>query len=172
MMSASLVVLIAVFALPAVARAALDDNLIVPGVRIGKWTLQMSLGELERVNGHATVYQVENADYRNPAFLLHAWSSLDFAAGTYQPGKVGWFAVGFSYALIPWRTQQGISFRSKRAEVLKVYGNPSAETVPKPGRKNMVYDSIGISFEVYDTGGDITEIRIFRPGTAKNIWKI
>jgi len=167
-----LAVFVTVLAVAGVAQTALDDKVIVPGVRIGKWTLQMSLDDLDKMNGPATVYQVENADYRSPHFLFHAWSSLDFAAGAYQPRKVGWFAVGFSYALVPWRTQQGISLQSNRADVLKIYGRPSAETVPRAGRKNMIYDAIGISFEVYDTGGNITEMRIFRPGTARNIWKI
>ncbi len=45
------------------------------------------------------------------------------------------------------------------------------ETVPRLGQKNMIYDAIGIDFQVYDSGGAIREMRVFPPGTAKLIWK-
>jgi hypothetical protein len=42
--------------------------------------------------------------------------------------------------------------QSTRADILKAYGKPSVETVPKQGQKNMIYDAIGIDFQVYDAG--------------------
>jgi hypothetical protein len=33
----------------------------------------------------------------------------------------------------------------------------------------MIYDAIGIAFQVVD-GGSTEEIRIFPPGTAKSVW--
>jgi len=34
----------------------------------------------------------------------------------------------------------------------------------------MIYDALGIGFQVFRDGA-MREIQIFRPGTAKNIWK-
>jgi hypothetical protein len=172
MKSAMLFLLISILAPAAVAQTTPDDKIIVPGVRIGKWTLQMTLDGLAKMNGPATVEKVVYTDYRSATFSFYSWSSLDFGVGTYEPGKVGWFAVGFSYTVLPWRTQEGIGFQNHREDVLKIYGKPSAETAPDLGLKNLIYDVIGINFQVYDTGGDIKEIRIFRPGAAKRIWKL
>lgn len=86
--------------------------------------------------------------------------------GAYEPRKVGWFVAGFQ-GFVPYETDKGISFQSTRADLLKAYGNPTVETAPRQGQTNMVYDAIGVDFQVYD-GGTIREMRIFRPGTAKS----
>lgn len=169
---AMLLLLVLVLAVPAVGLGALGDTVIVPGTRIGKWTLAMTLEDLQKINGPTTAAQVLDPEYRTTNFLFYAWSSLDFGAGVIEPHKVGWFAVGFSYSVIPWRTREGISFQQTRADVLKAYGKPSVVTVPGPGLSNLIYDAVGIDFQVYDTGGNIKEMRIFRPGTAKSIWKV
>jgi hypothetical protein len=54
--------------------------------------------------------------------------------------------------------------------VVKVYGPPTAETVPRDGQLNMIYDELGIDFQVFVTGR-VNESRIFKPGTARNIWR-
>jgi hypothetical protein len=59
----------------------------------------------------------------------------------------------------------------RKGHHLKAYGEPTVETVPRPGQKNMIYDAIGVDFRVYDSGGAIREMLVFPPGTAKNIWK-
>jgi len=162
-----------VLAVPvALAQSPRDDQVIVPGVRIGKWTLKMTLDELNKMNGTAAVSQVLDPEYRSATFAFYSWSSLDFGAGADGSHRVEWFAVGFTYAVIPWKTQEGIGLQNTRADVLKAYGKPSVETIPGPGLKNLIYDAIGIDFQVYDSGGNIKEIRIFRPGTAKSIWKL
>ncbi len=147
----------------------LDDKLIVPGTRIGKWTLKMTLDDLEKMNGPATVSHLQFADFRREAFF-YVWYSLDFAVSAYEPRKLAWFVCGFTGG-VPWRTEKGITLqKSTRADLLRAYGKPSVETVPLPGQRNMIYDAIGIGFQVF-RDGTIREIRIFRPGTARKIWK-
>ena len=48
-----LLVLSLLLAVGPAAPQALDDALIVPGERIGKWTLQMTIDDLVRCNGPA-----------------------------------------------------------------------------------------------------------------------
>ena len=50
-----------------------DDRLIVPGVRIGKWTLEMSIDALWEVEGNARlihVFQTRLAGYSTHYHLL------------------------------------------------------------------------------------------------------
>lgn len=55
--------------------------------------------------------------------------------------------------------------------MLKVYGDPTAETVPRPGQANLIYDELGINFQVI-VNGRVQEVRLFRPGTASSIWRL
>ena len=96
----------------------------------------MTLDELEKMNGPAIATTTVFADFRREAFS-YFWWSLDFGVGTYEPRKVGWFAAGF--VGLPWKTEKGIGLQnSTRAEILKAYGEPTVETVPRPGHKNMI----------------------------------
>jgi hypothetical protein len=118
-------------AAPAVSQTPDDDKLIVPGVRIGKWTLKMTLDELEKMNGPAVVTTTVLADFRREVFS-YSWDSPDFGVGAYEPRKVGWFFAGF--VGLPWKTEKGIGLQnSSRAEIVKAYGEPTVETVPRLG---------------------------------------
>jgi hypothetical protein len=132
--------------------------------------VKMTLDGLEKMNGPASTTTIVFADFRREAFS-YTWYSLDFGMSTYEPRKVGWFACGFGGG-VNWRTGKGITLlKSTPAEILKAYGEPTVETVPRPGQKNMIYDAIGVDSRVYDSGGAIREMLVFPPGTAKNIWK-
>jgi hypothetical protein len=171
-MRAAILLLLMVVALaaPVISQTPDDDKLIVPGDRIGKWTLKMTLDELEKMNGPAFDTRVQFFDFRGEAFF-YVWPSLDFGVSAYKARRVEWFVAGFGGS-VPWKTEKGIGLQnSTRAEILKAYGEPTVETVPRLGQKNMIYDAIGIDFQVYDSGGAIREMRVFPPGTAKNIWK-
>ncbi len=128
----------------------------------------MMLGDLEKLNGPASLTHVAFLDRRGEA-IFYVWWSLDFGLGTYEPRKVGWFVVGEG-GFVPWRTEKGIGLQSTHVDIVRAYGKPTVETVPRYGQTNMIYDAIGIDFQIYDTGA-INRIRIFRPGTAKSIWK-
>ena len=54
MRTAILLLLTVLLLAPRAVAQAPDDKLIVPGVRIGKWTLKMTIPDLERMNGFAT----------------------------------------------------------------------------------------------------------------------
>lgn len=47
---------------------------------------------------------------------------------------------------------------------------PTAETVPRDGQRNMIYDELGIDFQVF-VDGRVNELRIFKPRAARSIWR-
>ena len=155
---------------PAVSQAA-DDTIIVPGVRIGKWTLKMTIDDLVRMNGPYRSTTFSFADMRHE-YIYFVWEKFDFGVDTIDRRTVELLVMG-DVGIAPYKTDKGIGLQSTRADVLKAYGKPTMETVPRPGLSmtNMIYDAIGINFLVYDTGGPLRGLRIFRPGTAKSIWK-
>ncbi|HKX17055.1 MAG TPA: hypothetical protein VJT33_03475 [bacterium] len=120
------------------------------------------------MNGAASVTRVQFADFRGEAFF-YTWPSLDFGVSGYEPRKVGWFVAGFQ-GFVPYKTDKGIGLQSTRSDVLKAYGKPTIETMPRQGQTNLIYDALGIDFQMYHDG-TIREMRIFRPGSAKSIWK-
>jgi hypothetical protein len=78
---------IVIFALPATS-APTEDYLIVPGARIGKWTLQMTIDDLLRVNGPATIERLAAGEEQNLAARrdswLYGWASAALGAETFD----------------------------------------------------------------------------------------
>lgn len=151
-----------------------DDKLIVPGVRIGKWTLEMTIDDLVRMNGPArfaffTKGRAPEADAIRE-FSEYDWNSLGIAAITFDRHRTELLAAGVGAALQPHKTDKGIGFRSSRAEVRKAYGTPTAETTPQEGQANLIYDEMGVAFRVFN-GGRVRIIYVFRPGTARRFWQ-
>ncbi|MGQ0549697.1 MAG: hypothetical protein ACT4PY_08540 [Armatimonadota bacterium] len=68
-------------------------------------------------------------------------------------------------------TDKGVAFCTVRADVLRAYGQPTAETIPQPGETRLIYDSIGIAFNL-SVGRRVSSIAIFRPGTADLYWHL
>ncbi len=73
--------------------------------------------------------------------------------------------------VLPYRTTAGVSLQGTRADILRAYGNPVAVSIPQPGYARWIYDALGIAFGVYESTGWIGRIAIFRPGSARRIWK-
>jgi hypothetical protein len=158
---------------PAVPQA-LDDALIVPGVRIGKWTLQMTIDDLVRSNGPArsaffTKGHAPEADAIRD-FSQYDWESLGIAAITFDGHGIEVLAAGVGAALRSHKTDKGIGFQSDRGAVLKAYGTPTAVTLPEQGQTNLIYDEIGVAFRLFN-GGRVRIIYVFRPGTARRFWQ-
>lgn len=149
------------------------DNLIVPGVRVGKWTLQMTIADLERMNGHASrrVVTAGQEPYISSAtdFSVYDWSS-GFAAVTYDGKHVEGLIAGSHGIFVPYKTDKGIGLQSTRGAVLRVYGKPTAEPRMSSADTITIYDKIGIAFRI-ENDGSVFEISVFRPGSGKRIWK-
>lgn len=174
------------------ALSAPDDKLIVPGKRIGKWTLEMTIADLERMNGPGTRILFRAGD--RPAadaardFTQVTWKSIIVGAVTVDQKTVValvWNGEGpyLNSVMVGWqlyKTDKGISLESKREQVLKAYGKPTAETSPGQGPgaptqrlahwadTRLIYDQVGIAFRFY-ADGTMYSLHVFLPG--KGIWK-
>lgn len=144
-----------------------DDNLIVPGTRIGKWMLKMTIDDLVKVHGPASTRPVQNSDMIRKVTEFW-WSSDAPVAGTVDGHKIVYLVTGAMRKSISYKTDKGIGERSTLADVRKAYGRPTAETMPMGGPQ-LLYDRIGIGFQF--RGETMHLILVFPPGTARSIWK-
>jgi len=162
---------LALFVMPVVAMAqSPDDKLIVPGVRIGSWRMDMTIEDLVKLNGPESGRALVQFPDMVRQFTFVRWPRLGMGVNTLDGRHVELLVLGIGGIPIAHRTAEGIGFQSTAADVVKVYGPPTAETVPRDGQRNMIYDAIGINFQVFVTGR-VNELRIFKPGTARSIWK-
>lgn len=176
-------VVLSVFALllmviPAASKVP-DDNHIVPGKRIGKWTLEMTVADLVRMNGPAMArasYKAGEdpiADATRDLTDIN-WSGILVHAFTADQKTVAALVITTKFLVSGWelyKTDKGISLKSSSNQVLKVYGKPTGQTAIDGGRNRLIYDKIGIAFVVWMDYGEMRGIWVFRPGTAKTIWK-
>lgn len=174
--AAVLVILtLTLLARPAVSQVP-DDKLIVPGVRIGKWTLAMTFADLVRLNGTPggrNVCKASQAPFADAAHDLTGfyWNEIIVQAMTVDQKTIAALAITtghFVAGFFSYKTDKGIHFKNTRDKIVQAYGKPTAQTWPDENQQNLIYDELGIAFHVWSTG-HISEIWVFRPGTAKTI---
>ncbi len=161
-----------------VASQVRDDRLIVPGVRVGKWTLSMTIDDLLRMNGPATrmLFTAGNAQATDAVFdytVLGWWDRLPLGAATYDQKTVAFLTLWvYSPGSFSYKTDRGVGFGTTRSQVLKTYGGPTAETSPlqRLGQTRLIYDRMGIAFLC--DGENVWTIDVFRPGTASRHWHL
>ena len=158
------VVVLLLLAPPAVSQIP-DDNLVVPGQRIGKWRLEMTIRELVQMNGPATLIEIlTTQDGVPPLPRRHVWDPPGFAAITRDGQRVEFLLIGDAR----FKTEKNVGPGSTRAAVQSAYGTPTAETPVRPGRTRMIYDSIGFAVNV--DGDPVVGVNVFRPGTGRSNW--
>ena len=172
----AMLVLVAL-SVPGYAQAP-DDKLIVPGQRIGNWTLDMTIDDLVRTYGAENVNgsldqktPVMAAGRLNSDFVSnvysHAWHNRQFFVGT-----VGWngqrllFIATFGEG---YKTAKGLSFDTPPNAVEALHGKPTAnKQFGGTNGSRMIYDDSGLAVRIY--GNAVQVLLVFRPGTAKQIW--
>ena len=138
--------------------------------------LGMTIDDLVRINGPATrilvmagIPPAADAVYDH---TVYTWERL--AAITFDHQKqIEILVVGrpASYIGRAYKTERGISLDTTRAAVLRAYGVPTAENTPEPYQTRLIYDRLGIAFQV-DSPGRMVNIAIFRPGSAFRYWHL
>jgi hypothetical protein len=146
---------------PAVCQSS-DDNLIVPGVRIGRWRLGMSIDELVRIHGKGT---------RTTSFSKGLAPDFDFLhdglAYAWDADDMEVFTFGRPLAE---ELEVGVGIKNTRADILRTYGKPTA-AAKSYGYARLIYDALGIAVRVENGTGWVRTIAIFKPGSARQIWK-
>lgn len=151
--------------------------MIVPGVRVGKWTLALTLDDFQRMHGYAVRTYVmagvpPAADAVHDHFMFR-WDRVPVTAAVFIGRKqVEFLQTGF---LMPeghlYRTDRGLAFLARRWKIVQAYGRPTAEMTPHPLEVRLIYDHLGIAFGL-DMAGRAHTISIFRPGTASRFWHL
>ena len=127
----SLSLLVLLLAAP-VASQAPRDLLIVPGVRIGRWTLEMSIDDLVRMNGPAFITRLEAPDVVS-ALQRYVWSAFGGPEKLEAVSSDGKKVVWLSVSGVKFKTDMGIGPLSQRSAVETAYGKPTAEIAQRGG---------------------------------------
>jgi hypothetical protein len=161
-----LLLLILLVAAPAASQAP-DDKLIVPGQRFGKWTLQMTLADLVQMNGSPRVIRDDGQDRTHQGWI-HSWNRLGVFAVTGGRDAQQIEVLGTDED--EYKTDKGIVVLATRDAAERAYGRPTAVTQRGvTGQVRLIWDEIGLF--VLIAGDVVSTVGIFRPGTAKSIWK-
>jgi hypothetical protein len=179
---AVIVLVVLTLALPAASQVA-DDKLVVPGQRIGRWTLDMTINALVEMNGPQNV----PANVRGIGIPIdvmtkwfpdsreeiydHWWSNLLLSAATRGRDAQ---RVEYIYTRSgDFKTEKNIALGMTREDVEKAYGQPiavtRAGTGPSSGMRRAIYDDIGLA-SVTDRNGIVIILCVFRPKTAQTLW--
>lgn len=165
-------------AAPAFSQVA-DDRLIVPGQRVGNWTLEMTIDELLRIHGprkaigtvfgiRETVVRMQYRDLVSSDFWVHRWDHRGIRAVTLGRENQRMWNLGTSED--SFKTVRGVSRGATRGAVEAAYGRPTAVTVPKAAHFHLIYDNLGLAVRILDER--IDWIIVFRPGTARQRWTL
>jgi hypothetical protein len=157
--------------------ARIDDRVIVPGVRVGRWHLDRTLDDYMREHGFAVRLLVMAG--LPPAadavfdYVTYSWDALPVTVMTFAGRRrVEFLQTGFlMHTAHRYATDAGVRFLTRRARIVEVYGRPTAETRPHPLEIRMIYDHRGIAFGL-DMATRAHTIYIFRPGTADRFWHL
>lgn len=157
--------------------AAAEDKMVVPGVRVGRWSLALTLDDLMRMHGYA-VRLLVTAGLPPAADAVfdhttYSWVGVPFAAMAFQGRKrVEYLQIGFlMHSANAYRTTAGIGFMTRRPRVIAAYGRPTAEMAPHPLGTRMIYDHLGIAFGL-DMVGRVHTMYVFRPWEASRFWHL
>ncbi len=161
-----LLLLILLVASPAASQAP-DDKLIVPGQRVGKWTLEMTIADLVQMNGRSRVRQDDGLDRTHQGWI-NSWDRLGVFAVTGGRDAQQIEVLGTDED--EYKTAKGIVVGTMRDAAELAYGRPTAVTERGvAGQVRLIWDEIGLF--VLFAGDVVSTVGIFRPGTAKSIWK-
>lgn len=159
---ALLIVLAFLTLAPSAVSQVPDDKLIVPGQRIGKWTLEMTMAELVQMNGRAGSFPGTASDFA-PGTWLHDWTGLGLRASTLGRNEqriASLIALDTTY-----KAAKGLSVDASQEAVEAAYGKPTAITSLGDDLRRWIYDDLGLFFVIGATIG------VFRPGTAKQLYR-
>ncbi len=153
-----------------VASQVLDDKLIVPGQRIGKWTLEMSMAELVQMNGRPQSERETVGDFAT-GLWVRDWPSLGLRVFTL--GRDAQRIASLATFDEVYKTAKGVSFASSPEALEAAYGKPTAvAAAATPGSgysQRWIYDEIGLFVVLGNIYGNT--VGVFRPGTAKQLFR-
>ncbi len=98
----------------------------------------------------------------------HRWANRGLAVLTI--GRESQSVVEMVTRSDAYKTDKGISVGSSKEAVQSAYGPPTAVAAPFPGWWSGIYDQIGLAVGV-NQNNVAWYVSVFRPGTAKQVYK-
>ncbi len=145
-----------------------DDRIIVPGARIGKATLAMTVDALVGMLGPPTTVFEGFRHFgvkSQPGVLALDWTGpLGLGVATKDDRTV---LVLYSCGAPRYETAKGVKHGAARASVESAYGRPTA-TIQTGIGTTVIYESLGLAVWSYQS---VECIAVFRPGTARRAWR-
>jgi hypothetical protein len=150
------------------------DRLIVPGERIGPWTIGVTVPAIDDAIGGTSNARVGTgiADPRpgpdfQPGLVLVIWPKSFIAGGTIDA------ATGKTNCLMVWsrdfQTLKNIGPQSTQAALVDAYGKSTAVTDAGAPASHLIYDDIGLAVLVKN--GVAQQLFVFHAGDGNKIWK-
>ncbi len=160
--------------LPGPAAGVTPATVIVPGLSIGPWTLDMTFANLIWTLGTRTVdLNGPGPQFRtNSGIAMSAWAAPSLVA-FHGVADNAVYALGTGDA--GYATREGIGVGAAEARVTGAYGR-EATVIQGPGSKFVIYDTKGVAFQmafntVSGAYGGVERVYVFRPGRAGAIWR-
>lgn len=155
---------------PSAASQVPDDRLIVPGERIGKWTLRMTVEDITSTLGREIFVASSKELGVDVQGDLRAYQwGIGLQAYTRDGRNILLLEVVKSLAFA---TEKGVKYGTRRSDVEIAHGRPTRVTQwgREASQATFWYDDTGL--EVFFTPtSTVGGIGVFRPGTALSIWK-
>lgn len=168
-------VIVLLLALPASSQVS-DDRLIVPGERIGKWTLDVTASQVEAMvrpahlppNMGSGILDVRPGNDVREGVRTLFWPHVFFGIGVndLQTGK----AIYLVTVSREYKTTKNVGPGMIEESITQAYGPASATTSVTGGVTRRIFDEAGVAFVI--RGTEVIQVFVFRSGTAATIWKI
>lgn len=151
------------------------DTLIVPGVRIGRATLTMTVDALITMLGEPKTWYEGFPGIRartQPGVLVLDWIGTH---GLRLATRDDREALAISTCgTQKYQTAKGLKYNAPRASLERAYGKPTVAIVIGPHRL-AIYDHLGLAVTLGFSSSSSREwvecITVFRPENARGIWK-
>lgn len=148
-----------------------ERRLIVPGVRIGPWTLASGIAGLKSALGAPAAAAVRPMFDQQPGVIGYTWPLPDgvLTAWSRDGRTIGYLEVR---GVRTYRTAKLIGVGSTNLELQAAYGTVPARSAI-PGASRYIYDSLGFAVFTQGTskGFIAVAVDVFRPGSAAQFWK-
>ncbi len=145
-----------------------DDKLVVPGQRIGKWTLAMTIDDLVRLQGVPGIDLpwFDDSFYERPVFWM-MWVKIKLHAYTHDRRKISALCTDD----LDFGTEKQIYVYGNldRAGLTAAHGAPTAVLNPDQYGGFFILDEIGLQVSVRQ--GFVWGMCVFLPKTGRSIWK-
>ena len=126
-----------------------DDRLIVPGQRIGKWTLEMSVDDLVRMNGGDYFENKDTSEDLRSELLFRYWLHLALLAG-YRRGqtRIEYLGSTGGALIFPSGAPTRMALKEKYPDIVLIHTQSSILLSPPARLAYQTANGIGLNYDI------------------------